>query len=332
MSGNDDNEAMRLAFEQYMMGGIGSGSASATAVEVMDPRQREEIEAERMAREEEARWRKVQAEIKKEEKVYWHIFKRFANRVKNEWLDIDEQAHQVIKSIAGIRRRLPSENKMIHHFKDVVVQKKDWACHGFRQAIFVKGADDDGSTRSGDFDFGGGFESRSKRTRVRVGGLLTEEDAELALSHDLIQHEKMMSGLRSLFAQLSECHEALLRMFDEMTKHHLECSEAFHWSDLPQSFYRASSLEGLMNDVLSMLSLELYRKQCMVHEVLEKVRDDLIGNDERGVNGGREKDLEWEDLSPQGAVDRCCRQWPKGCEQSQIDILTLRNALNLLQG
>ena len=46
---------------------------------------------------------------------------------------------------------------------------------------------------------------------------------ELALSHDLMQHEKMMDGLRSLLANLSECHEALLRHLDVMTKHHSEC-------------------------------------------------------------------------------------------------------------
>ncbi len=310
----DSDEAMRLAFEQYMMG----GSGASTATTIVNEAEEEEL----MARQEEARKMKVQAEVKKAEKTYLYIFKRFMNRIKDDWLDIDDQAYQVVKSIAGIRRRLPSENKMLRQFKDVMVQKKSWACHGIRRALVVAKGEEE---KNGDYECSSG-------AHVAGFGLLTEEDIELALSHDLMQHEKMMSGLRSLFAQLSDCHEALMRMLDEMNKHHLDCSESFYWGDLPPSFHRAASLEGLMSDLLAMLSLELYRKQCMVHEVLEKVKDDILRNSKSGAGGGREDDSEWEDLTPQGVVDRCCRLWPKGCLESSIEITTLENALDLVQG
>eukprot|EP00553_Chaetoceros_curvisetus_P001571 CAMPEP_0204627826 /NCGR_PEP_ID=MMETSP0717-20131115/14381_1 /ASSEMBLY_ACC=CAM_ASM_000666 /TAXON_ID=230516 /ORGANISM="Chaetoceros curvisetus" /LENGTH=318 /DNA_ID=CAMNT_0051644195 /DNA_START=332 /DNA_END=1288 /DNA_ORIENTATION=+ len=311
----DSDEAMRLAFEQYMMGGSRASTAATTIVN-------EAEEEERMAKEEEARKMKLQAEIRKAEKIYWHIFKRFINRVKDEWLDIDDQGYQVVKSIAGIRKRLPSEHKLLRQFRDVVVQKKDWACHGTRQVLIASKGEEEEEEE--DYE-------RGKGAAAPGLGLLSEEDVELALSHDLMQHEKMMSGLRSLFAQLSECHEALFRMLDEMTQHHLECSESFHWDDLPPSFRRASSLEGLMGDLLAMFSLELYRKQCMVHQVLDRVQDDLLRNTKKG-GGGREDDSEWEDLTPQGVVDRCCRLWPKDCSESSIEIGTLENALNLFQG
>lgn len=300
----DSDEAMRLAFEQYMMGG--SRDAIVNEAEKM------------MAREEEGRKMKLQAEIKKAEKTYWLIFKRFMNRIKDDWIDIDDQAYQVVKSIAGIRRRLPSENKMLLQFKDVVVQKQSWACYGIRLALVVAKDEEEVEEKKGD-------------GTLRLG-LLTEEDIELALSHDLMQHEKMMSGLRSLLAQLYDCHEALIRMLDEMCNHHLDCSESFNWVDLPPSFHRAASLEGLMSDILAMLSLELYRKQCMVHEVLEKVKDDLLQNHNKGTGEGREDDSEWEDLTPQNVVDRCCKLWSKHCLESSIKITTLDYALNLVQG
>eukprot|EP01083_Nonionella_stella_P155830 503957_1 len=124
--------------------------------------------------------------------------------------------------------------------------KNEWASHGFSQT------------------YGG------------VPTLLNEEDADLALSHDLLQHEKMMSAIRSLFANLSECQEAMHRILDEVMKHHHECIEVFDWSDLTVSFYKSSSLEELLNDFVAMLSLELYRKQSLVHLLLGAVEDDLL--------------------------------------------------------
>eukprot|EP01083_Nonionella_stella_P240029 839460_1 len=123
----DDADAMQLAFERYMMSMGGSGVAAAVVEET------KEDEAERLAqkeaREEELRVRRVQAEVKKAEKKYWQAFQKFGRLLKDEWFDIDDQAHKVVESIAGIRRRLPMAYKVVEQLKESEADKKknEWA-------------------------------------------------------------------------------------------------------------------------------------------------------------------------------------------------------------
>lgn len=296
----DDADAMQLAFERYMMSMGGSGVAA-----VVEETKEDEAErlAQKEAREEELRVRRVQAEVKKAEKKYWQVFQKFGRLLKDEWFDIDDQAHKVVESIAGIRRRLPMAYKVVEQLKESEANKKknEWASHGFSQT------------------FGGG---------QCVPTLLNEEDADLALSHDLLQHEKMMSSIRSLFANLSECQEAMHRILDEIMKHHHECIEVFDWSDLTVSFYKSSSLEELMNDFVAMLSLELYRKQSLVHLLLGAVEDDVLKPCETG--GGKKSELDWEDLNAEEIATRCQKVWMRNCKESALDVNAMRKIQSLL--
>lgn len=295
----DDEDALRLAYERYMMGMGGSGSAAVDETK----EEAEERLAQKEAREEELRMRRVQAEVKKAEKKYWQIFQKFGRLLKDEWFDIDDQAYKVVESIAGIRRRLPMAYKVVEQLKESKANKRknEWASHGFSQT------------------FGDG---------QCVPTLLMEEDAELALSHDLLQHEKMMSALRSLFANLSECQEAMFRILDEMMKHHHECIEVFNWSDLTATFYKKSSLEELMNDFAAMLSLEVYRKQSLVHLLLGTVEDDVLKTSETG--GGKNSQLNWEDLNAEEVATRCQKVWLRNCKESALDLSVLRKIKSLL--
>ena len=65
-------DAMQLAFERYMMSMGGSG------VVVVEETKEDEAErlAQKEAREEELRVRRVQAEVKKAEKKYWQTFQK----------------------------------------------------------------------------------------------------------------------------------------------------------------------------------------------------------------------------------------------------------------
>jgi hypothetical protein len=289
---SSDNDAMRLAFEQYMM---------KSSNIVQQPKVDAVSQAEKEAREEELRKEKLQQQMKQAEKRYWHIFQNFGRMVQEEWLDIDDQAYQVVEAIAGIRSRLSMQAKLLDRFKDVV-QKKEWACHGYNNAFMSRG-----------------------------NGNVLEEDVELALSHDLIQHERMMDGLRGLFANLSEYHEALLRHLDEISKHHLECMEEFEGCDVSQAFLRATSLVAVMHDTIAMLSLELYRKQRLVHVILETVEDELIQVDGgRSTDASKGDDVEWEDLGPQGAVDRCFIVWSRQSKHSCIEEAALTTMLDML--
>ena len=150
----------------------------------------------------------------------------------------------------------------------------------------------------------------------------------------------MLGALRSLFANLSECHEMILRSLDEITKYHLDCLEDFRYVELEMefetSFLKASGSVGIMRDVIAMLSNELYRKQCMVHMILDSVEDELMedvgsGSYSDGAKGevgaGVGVGGEWEDLSPKDVVQRCCMMWPRESKDSCIEIAALSPAL-----
>ena len=111
-----------------------------------------------------------------------------------------------------------------------------------------------------------GFHHTFHNKNTKANACLSGEDVQNALSHDMIQHEKMLAALRGLFANLSECHEMILRSLDEITKYHLDCLEDFRNVGLEvefePTFLKTSGSVGIMRDAIAMLSNELYRKQC----------------------------------------------------------------------
>jgi hypothetical protein len=162
--------------------------------------------------------------------------------------------------------------------------------------------------------------------------LMKKEDVELAFTHDLIQHEKMMEGLRALFSNLSEMHEALSRTLDEMTKHHLHQEEEMqqdsyyqseHYSSSSfKSYLNASSLVDLCNDLFHMLSMELYRKQSMANIILNSADDRILLSSQEEKFQGQDDDgggTNLDDFGPRKAVNHCFRNWPRSCDQSSID-------------
>ena len=81
-----------------------------------------------------------------------------------------------------------------------------------------------------------GFHHNIRKKNTKANACLSGEDVQNALSQDMIQHEKMIAALRSLFANLSECHELILRSLDEITKYHLDCLEDFRNVGLEAEF------------------------------------------------------------------------------------------------
>ena len=67
-----------------------------------------------------------------------------------------------------------------------------------------------------------GYQQHSKKSSSQY---LQINDLQLALSHDLEQHEKMLVGLRSLMSNLAECHDALGRIVDSLWQYHFEVGQ-----------------------------------------------------------------------------------------------------------
>lgn len=291
----NSDDAMRLAFEQFMMSGRGGPNNNSNNYEsITTASTKHELMTQNRFNQQ------MYANIKR----YWQIFRNFANTVQKEWLDLDDEAYRVIQAVSEVRNRLSMEAGLELKFQDAMIQKHPWARHGHA------------------FNF----------SQINI----QRQDVELALSHDLEQHEKMMVGLRSLFSKWSECHESLMRQTDVMMMHHFDCrKDDYHDVTFSTtSLENAASLTEVMTNMLKMLSLELYRKQSLVQMILETANDNLVIQDEDKRRWRKRhyhhENESWEDLSPVELAKRCCRQWPRTSQYGCIDSKDLTSMLELL--
>jgi hypothetical protein len=213
--------------------------------------------------------------LKKAERKYWQILNAFQGTLERDWLQFDDNLLDVVSSIANLRGRIAMESRLLAK-KD---SHKLWDGHGYHP------------TKSS----------------------LSTEDVDLALSHDLLQHEKMMRGLRTLLASLSEAQEALGRRLEELMLHHLETKQCMPlWT---------SVVDRLQQDFCD-LAMELYRKQVLVGSLLDAVNDDLLvaHEDEETVDAH---------VNPRRVADKCCREWPRGSNKSHVNVKMLDGLLQL---
>jgi hypothetical protein len=255
-----DDVDVRRAFEHFMM--RGNNKSPAVAQEVAMPNNVERLEPEE------------ELLLKNAERKYWQILKAFRGTLERDWLQVDDNLHDVISSIANLRGRIAMENRLLAK-KDCL---KLWDGHGYH------------STKSS----------------------LWREDVELALSHDLLQHEKMMGGARTLLASLSEAEEALGRRLEELMLHLLEMKQCVPlWT----------SVADRLQQVFCDLAMELYRKQVLVRSLLDSVTDDLlVAKDEESV---------YADVNPRRVADKCCQEWPRGSKKSHVNVKMLDGLLQL---
>ena len=150
-------------------------------------------------------------------------------------------------------------------------------------------------------------------------------DIELALSNDLMQHEKMLGGVRSLMSNLAECHDALGRGVDTLWKFHLECTEG-RGEELGNN-EEDDDLESIVQNVTNlfhMLSMELYRKQCLVPMIIDSTEDEILGVEEQvggdvGDHGRGNSSSSNNDLSGLATARKCYNSWKRSSEESCID-------------
>jgi hypothetical protein len=181
------------------------------------------------------------------------VFRAFQGRLE-EWKDLDGQLEQVVGSIANLRDRIVWEFCVEKQQNDK--EEKEWAGYGFRSSSCC---------------------------------CLSKEDVELALTHDLLQHERMLSGARGLISSLARVQDALGRRLDEWMMMELE--------DPQGGGERLNECQ----QVYSLLAQELYRKQELVQQLLDSCHDGmLVGNEELVFRKGG---------SPQTIARRCVEQW-----------------------
>jgi len=231
-------------------------------------------------------------------KRYYQLLRSFNDKVKHTWMDIDEQLLSVLQNILSIRGRVPHEWKVLsqatrYHPATVVEDSPE------------QGEEFDNDAYNGDDWKSYGHQETSSQS---FSHHLQIDDIQLALSHDLEQHEKMLTGLRSLMSNMAECHDALGRIVDNLWQFHFEVENN-------EGMNKDESLEHIVTCVTSlyqMLSMELYRKQNMVPMVIDSTKDEILGMNELG------KGHDVRTKKSQTLVRECCKSWKRSSSDEEL--------------
>mmetsp|Transcript_8785 Transcript_8785/g.13038 ORF Transcript_8785/g.13038 Transcript_8785/m.13038 type:complete len:345 (+) Transcript_8785:120-1154(+) len=324
---NDDAEKMRLAFEQFMLSG---GKNSKNNNNSQEKNSNEEVTTPQSTSSKSKKKKKKKrqstgatsnkvvstpaATIKqpspqqqqptttpnpKIKKRYYQLLRSFNDKVKHTWIDIDEQLLSVLQNIVSIRGRVPHEWKVLSQ------------ATRYYQAMVVKDSPEQEEEFDNDGNHGDDWKSygHQETSSQSFSHHLRIDDIQLALSHDLEQHEKMLTGLRSLMSNMAECHDALGRIVDNLWQFHFEVenNEGMNNKD--------ESLEHIVTCVTSlyqMLSVELYRKQNMIPMVIDSMKDEILGMNElgKGHDVGTKKS--------QTLVRECCKSWKRSSSDEEL--------------
>jgi len=202
---------------------------------------------------------------------YGPTLKAFQGRVQ-EWKDLDDQLYQVLNSIVNLRNRIWWETKSLR--KNRKSSSKPWHGSGYRQH----------------YD---GYSS-----------CLVTGDIQMAISHDLLQHEKMLSAARMLISSMAQVQDSIGRRLDELYQLLLEDSSVGSSS--------SSSTTRILHqaqEIYLLLGAELYRKQLLVSTTLESCDDGLLYMDD---DTELEADLskgEPEYSNPRNVAKNCHGNW-----------------------
>jgi len=207
----------------------------------------------------------------KGKKGYRPIFKAFQGRLE-DWKNTNKQLESVFRSIINLRDRIYWESSRLQlplNNSDLTQQLQEekqplWRNCGFRSVLF----------------------NRDSNSSLKT------EDINLALSHDLLQHERMLSVLRSLLALLAQHIDEIGRRLDEWM--FLDLSE-LPPSQQPDRYYvsnndESTADEGILvmdrsneqniledsREVYSLLALELFRKQKLAMGIFNSCHDKIL--------------------------------------------------------
>jgi hypothetical protein len=280
-----------------------------------------------------------------DKKRYFQLLRSFNDKVQHNWLDTDDQMLSIIENIVSIRARLPIEWKVLQFATTQLASSSTQ-----RDMNPQCGIRDDVTNmhlKNGDHPWKYcGFLGKPKEVPYSTVHLHID-DIQLALSNDLMQHEKMLVELRKHISQLAECHDAVGRVVDTLWQFHLECCSVLEaQEDEPQD--DAEICDDIDNDlesnimqgvtkVFHMLSMELHRKQGLVPLILESTKDELLGisadeaefmvRNNIGVQGievsvgGDGSDDAYEKSTHGLRVARkCCKVWKRSSDETCVDV------------
>jgi len=184
------------------------------------------------------------------EKKIWANFNAFRKTVLEEWLDTENQILLCFHGISNIQYRIPMETQLLDALHNQQQVDLPWMHFGFTNTSL--------SSR---------FSSYPSHTYMSdISSIpIQKQDVEKTLAYDCVQHEKLLSNLRSLLSSLATCQNELGRILDDAYRHQEQAHFlTFHPDTVePNSSVYSTSLllYNTMNQVYRILSQELYKKQ-----------------------------------------------------------------------
>lgn len=180
-------------------------------------------------------------------KAHRPILRALQGRLE-EWKDTNSKLEGVLRSIGNLRDRIYWESNAL-----AMKQEEDqpvWRGSGFRS-----GFSDEKSCNS-----------------------LLKKDIYLALDHDLLQHERMLSAVRSLVASQAQTVDEIGRRLDEWMLQNLMDQNDYVLEDRMVAMQvREQNTFELTQEVYSFLASDLYWKQNMATRVFESCHDGVLG-------------------------------------------------------
>lgn len=230
-----------------------------------------------------------------------------------DWLETDETAHQVVRSLANLRERIWHTSKLLL----LLLLRRGGAVMALRRQNHHPRQENSKQQQQHGF-YGYGY--RWDRGRdTATSSTLNADDLEMALDHDLQQHERMLVQLRRVLSALGLTQEALSRRVDELYRVEIMTENYYYYSG---SGGLLSSSEQQQQQRVSSISLadchglftatakELYRKQMLAEQVLESATSDGLFYRDDDDDRNNEEDEGGEDV-PRRIAHRCSTQWSR---------------------
>jgi len=187
---------------------------------------------------------------------YWQLFRAFCIVVEEDFIKNDKHLGEVVASIENVRRCIHATSRQQQQYSDNNAVYPMWQQYGYRSS------------------------TRDESTFSTITWL----DIEETLTHDMQQHERLLSGLGSLLKQLYEAQEAMGRRLEDMYNHHLDVTMDTNMTmtntndDIHVCVYLGDCalLLEKMQDCHHACANELFRKQGLCERLFDSCTDDLL--------------------------------------------------------
>lgn len=244
---------------------------------------------------------------------YRPILKAYQGRIE-EWKDTNRQLEGVMRSIANLRDRVYWESARLRVLS-VGTDGQNNAPTNRVHATEGRQGQRQRQERQPTWRDCGFRSSLSKHKSS--GGPLWKEDIDLALNHDLLRHEQMLSALRSLLASLAKTVDDIGRRLDEWMMHDLmdQDHEDGIYIAVPEDektlAARAKEHKALelAQDLYSLVASDLYRKQTMAKHVFDSCHDGLVERGD-GNNSSIPSDYFLWMSDPRDVIKTASKQFP----------------------